>query len=204
MSTEQQKSFIAAIRCDDAGMTLFGQWLESSWFNNTLANQQNRLTTRHRYSRLGKMVTARKARPQTRTKSQDMFVYFQSHGDCYTLQILSEIGHGKYIGKDRDGCLAALTSADNATSFHLLNASDSIVTLDQLPSRQASIALKVRNAGTVNRQYRSNPHVYSYADKSGDSVKFNLTILERNVSQPTGNTPYVVWIEPLRSDENDD
>jgi len=202
MSRTQQQSFIAAIKCDDASLTLFEHWLDRSWFTNTLANRHKRLTSKHRYSSLGKMVAVRKARPQTRSQSAEMFVYFQNHGEHYTLQILSEIGQGLYIGQDDEGALTAVPSA--ATAFNLVNANNQVVTLDHLAGDQPSLYLQVRGAATVKRQLRDNPAVYSYADKHGDAVKFDLAILQRNVAAPNTREPYVVWIEPRRSDEDDD
>lgn len=35
-----------------------------------------------------------------------------------------------------------------------------------------------------------DPDIYSYGNKPGDPVKFDLTILERNVPYPTDNEPY--------------
>lgn len=200
MSTEQERSFIACIRCDETKMKLFEQMLTSS------TGQDNLLTTNHRYSERSKqMVRVQTARPVTRTRSDDMIVYFRCYDDYYNIQILSEAYFGKYFSKNGSGILGAFPAAGaNTTSFNLLNSSQDIITLDDLNTNEASVYLKARNAGTVKRQLMQNPKLYCYGDKSGESVKFNLRILERNVDYQTRTDPYALYIDPIPQSDDDD
>ncbi|WP_129586981.1 hypothetical protein [Pseudomonas frederiksbergensis] len=200
MSTEQERSFIACIRCDETKMKFFDQMLSSS------AGQDNLLTTFHRYSETTKkMVRAQRAQDvNTRTRSDEMIVYFRCHGDYYNIQIRSEAYFGKYFSKNNVGILGAFPGAGgDTTSFNLLNLDQGIITLDDLKTNDATVYLKARHAGTVKRQLIQNPKIYCYGDQSGDTVTFNLRILERNVPYPTRAEPYPLYIEPRPHSDDD-
>ncbi|MEX3777005.1 hypothetical protein [Pseudomonas sp. MYb118] len=200
MSTEQQLSFIAAIRCDDTTMKFFEQ------MQAVPEGQGNLLTTNHQYSTTTrKMVRVHKARNvHERTRSDEMVVYFNRHDDHYALQVRSDKFLGKYLIKTSNGLLGATTGAGSDTTlFNLLNNEQQVITLDDLQNTHASVYLQVRNSGVIKRQHMQEPRLYCYGDGSGESVKFNLRILERNVLQPTGNEPYPLFIEPITESDED-
>lgn len=213
MSTKQEKSFIACIRCDGASMKLFDQMLSSDWFETgllregRLADKGNLLTTNHRYSKLNdNMVQVHRARdPYTRTRSDEMIVYFECHEDYYNIQIRSEAHLGKYFSKNSTGILGAFPGANGeTTSYNLLSSDQRILTLDDLTTDEVTVYLKARNAGLIKRQLIQDPKIYCYGDQSGDLVKFNLKILERNVPHPTSTEPYPLYVEPRPRPEDDD
>ncbi|MBZ9783995.1 hypothetical protein K9857_20890 [Pseudomonas sp. REP124] len=193
MSTDQKRSFIARIRCDDTPMKFFGQMLGNN------ATQANLLTTAHRYSEIGKsMVRVHKINKAVGlTRSDEMIVYFCCYDDYYNIQIRSEAYLGKYLSKNPHGLLGAFVGAGGSTtSFNLLNMDQDIITLDDLKKDEARVYLKARNADTVKRHLIESPKVYAYTDHVGDPVTFNLKILERDVPYPTGSTPYPLFIDP--------
>ena len=198
MSTDQKRSFIARIRCDNTPMKFFQQLLGNS------APQGNLLTTAHRYSDLTKrMVRVHKPiNPTVLTRSDEMIVYFRCYDDYYNIQIRSEGYLGKYLSKNPQGLLGAFAGAGGSTtSFNLLNLDQDIITLDDLKKDEATVYLKARNAGTVKRHLIEDPKVYAYTDKLGEPVAFNLQILERDVPYPIDSTPYLLFIEPKYQDE---
>ncbi|WP_460125450.1 hypothetical protein [Pseudomonas sp. S2_C03] len=200
MSTEQERSFIASIRCNNVMMKFFDQMLKVP------ADQGNLLTTAHRYSATTQaMVQVHRGRDETvRTRSEEMIVYFRCYDDYYNIQIRSEAYLGKYLSKDNNGLLGAFPAAGGkTTSFNLLNNEKQIITLDNLANNQATVYLKARNAGVIKRQLMQQPKLYSYGDQSGDSLAFNLTILERNVPYPTSGEPYPLFIEPRPQSDDD-
>ncbi|HEF4760046.1 TPA: hypothetical protein SAN82_002476 [Pseudomonas putida] len=200
MSTRQQKSFIACIRCDDAKMKFFNEMPVRR------AGQENLLTTYHYYSETSKrMVQIQRASPATRTRSDELIVFFDCYDDYYNIQIRSETYLGKYLSKDSNGILGAFPAAGgDTTSFNLLNANQDIITLDDLKNDVASVYLKARNAGMVKRQLMQNPTLYCFGDQSGEPVKFTLSILERNVPNRPVSEPYPLYIEPRPQDDDDD
>lgn len=201
MSTEQERSFIACIRCDDTTMKFFEQMISNS------ASQGNLLTTSHRYSETTrKMVRTQRARDvDTRTRSDEMVVYFRCYDDYYNIQVRSEAYFGNYWSKNSTGVLGAFPAAGSqTTSFNLLNTDGNIITLDDLKTNDATVSLKARNAGTIKRQLMQNPKLYGYGDKTGDAVTFNLRILERNVDYPSSTAPYALYIEPRPQLDDDD
>lgn len=215
MSTGQERSFIARIRCNDVPMRFFDQMLHSSFFvserfnRGALAGDGQLLTTRHSYSEIfNKMVRINGGRDvYTRTLSDEMIVYFRCYEDYYNIQIRSKAYFGKYLSKNGSGLLGAFPGAGGkTTSFNLLNADRSILTLDNIDTNEATVYLKARNAGLIKRQLIEDPKIYSYGDQSGDLVKFNLQILERNVPYPTSSEPYPLYVEarPHPDDEDDD
>ncbi|AWY38792.1 hypothetical protein DKY63_02250 [Pseudomonas putida] len=199
MSTDQKRSFIARIRCDNTPMVFFQQMLGSS------ARQGNLLTTTHRYSDLvKKMVRVHKSHNATvPIRSDEMIVYFRCYDDYYNIQIRSEGYLGKYFSKNPHGLLGAFAGAGGSTtSFNLLNLNQGIITLDDLKKDEAMVYLKARNAGTIKRHLMEDPKVYAYTDQLGAPVTFNLKILERDVPYPTGSTPYLLFIEPREQDDD--
>ncbi|MCW8278881.1 hypothetical protein IMF27_28005 [Pseudomonas sp. PCH199] len=200
MSTEQERSFIACIRCDDAKMKFFDEMPSRS------AGQGNLLTSYHHYSEISKgMVKIQRALPATRTRSDEMIAFFDCYDDYYNIQILSEAYLGKYLSKNTNGILGAFPAAGgDTTSFNLLNANQDIITLDDLKTDTVSVYLKARNTGMVKRQLMQNPNLYCFGDQSGESVKFTLSILERNVPLRTISEPYPLYIEPRLQDDDED
>lgn len=199
MSARQERSFIARIQCDGTTMKFFEQMLSGS------TSQGNLLTTSHRYSETTKeMVRVRPGRDTSvRTRFDEMVVYFDCYDDYYNIEIRSEAYFGKYLSKNSNGILGAFPAAGgDTTSFNLLNANQDIITLDDLKNNEATVYLKARNAGMIKRQLMQSPKLYSYGDQSGQSVSFNLRILERNVSRPTGSEPYPLYIEPRGRDDD--
>ncbi|MHC8367047.1 hypothetical protein ACYZT9_14660 [Pseudomonas sp. ZT5P21] len=180
------------------------------FFNQMLsvgASQAHLLTTSHRYSDTSNnMVRVHSGRDSTvRTRSKEMVVYFDCYDDYYNIQIRSEAFLGKYLSKNSGGALGAFPAAGgDTTSFNLLNANQDIITLDDLKTDDATVYLKARNAGTIKRQLLQNPKLYSYGDHSGELLKFNLKILERNIPRPTSSEPYPLYIEPKPGQEDDD
>lgn len=198
MNTDQKKSFIARIRCDDTPMKFFEQMLGSS------AGQGNLLTTSHRYSNLSqRMVQAHRANnAAVLTRSDEMVVYFRCYDDYYNIQIRSEGYLGKYFSKNPHGLLGAFAgAAGNTTSFNLLNMDHEIITLDDLKKDEATVYLKARNADTIKRHLIENLKVYAYTDQVGEPVTFKLKILERDVPYPTGSTAYPLFIDPRDQDD---
>ena len=207
MSTGQEKSFIARIRCDGATIGFFGQMLRAELREGRLVGKGQLLTTWHTYSEVDKkMVKFNKNRdPYTRTLSHDMIVYFRCYEDYYNIQIRSQAYCGLYFSKNADGILGAFAGAGGkTTSFNLLNADQSIITLDDIQTKDVTVYLKARNAGLIKRQLLQRPKIYHYGDQTGDLVSFNLEILERNVPYPTSSEPYLYYLEALLSDDEDD
>jgi len=72
-----------------------------------------------------------------------------------------------------------------------LDASNNIITLDELDNDNVEVFLKARNAGVIcsKRDWNKNDDVWSdirlFNDKSGDPALFTLRILQRNVPYPT-------------------
>jgi len=208
MSTEQERSFIARIRFDYSMMLFFDQMLprecfESSEFSTgKLPGLGNLLTTAHIYDQRSNRMRSfdGEVSRSVRARSKHMIVYFRCIDDYYNIQIRSEAYLGKYLSQHTNGSLGAFPEdGNNTTSFNLLNAHHDIITLDDLQSDKAVVFLKVRNAGTVNRQLMQDPKIYHYSDQPGESVEFNLTILERNVPSPTSTEPYPLYLEPVKN-----
>lgn len=179
MSTEQERSFIARISSGGANMTFFDRVLEKNSFlfeNRRPFNPP--------------------AKPNLLTESSnpsisEMIVYFRCYEDYYNIQILSADYFWKFFSKGFLGTLGAYTAAGGSTtSFNLLNSDHSIITLDNLVSNTASVYLRARNAGLINKQQLYYPKIYRYGDHAGVPVRFDLEILERNVPYPTSSTPY--------------
>ncbi|MDT3314561.1 hypothetical protein QZR14_24650 [Pseudomonas sp. rhizo66] len=183
MSNNQENSFIAKITCNDAQITFFDQHPAAE----ELSGSGNLLTTPHAYSRLQFM-----ARYQNNgAPIPDVVAYFRCYGDYYNIQIRSSLYFGHFFSKNNVRILGAFPPAGgNTTSFNLLNNEHKIITLNNLQDNQATVYLKARNAGVINRQLREDPHVYTYGDAPGESVTFKLDILERNVDYPTSSVPY--------------
>jgi len=199
MSMEQQKSFIARIRCDDTKMKFFDQMLPNS------AGQGNILTSAHRFSDItGQMVRVHRRNDGAgRTRSDDMVVYFGCHGDYYNIQVRSEAWFGKYLSKNNFGVLGAFPGAGgNTTSFNLLNLDQQIITLDDIKKNDVTVYLKARHAGTIKRHLIDSPKMYAYSDEVGEGVTFSLKVLERDVPYPTSSSPYPLFIEAR--DQSDD
>jgi hypothetical protein len=199
MSTEQQRSFIACIRCDNTKMKFFDQMLANG------AGKGNLLTSAHRFSDItGQMVRVHRRNDSTgRTRSDEMVVYLHCYDDYYNIQIRSEAHFGKYLSKNNYGVLGAFPGAGgNTTSFNLLNLEQEIITLDDLKKNEATVYLKARNAGTIKRHLIDSPKMYAYSDEIGENVTFTLKILERDVPQPTSSNPYPLFIEAR--DQSDD
>ncbi|NUT76935.1 hypothetical protein HNO86_17995 [Pseudomonas sp. C1C7] len=200
MSTDQKRSFIARIRCDDTPMKFFEQMLGNS------AGQGNLLTTSHRYSNLSqRMVRAHRTYDRTvRHRSSEMVVYFRCYDDYYNIQIRSEAYLGKYFSKNPHGLLGAFAGAGgNTTSFNLLNMDHDIITLDDLKKDKATVYLKARNADIIKRHVVENLKLYAYTDQVGEPVTFTLKILERDAPYQTGSTPYPLFIEPRIQDDDE-
>lgn len=191
MSTDQEKSFIAEIRCNGSALVFFDQALPNANFGRTtILNPSigpgNRLTTLHGHSDFTDRIE--KSGPDGLLK---MFVYFRCYGDYYNIQIRSSTRFGHFISKNEDRTLAGLPPAGgDTTSFNLLNSDLRTITLDDLNTDNARIYLKARGAGVIKRQKLKRPTIYTYGDNAGDAVPFDLNILERNVPYPTSTTPY--------------
>lgn len=194
MSTEQEKSFIATIKCDNTEMLILDHI--SSGF---LSSRDNLLSTTHTYSKDDRrMVRISRSHPSTRSLSHDMIVYFRCYEDYYNIQIRSGKHSGNYLSKDSGGFLGSFPGAGgNTTSFNMLDSNNSIITLDNLEKNSATVYLKARNAGIIKRTQLTSGGDYVYGDQPGDSVKFNLEILERNVPYPANSDPYLLYIDPI-------
>ncbi|MBF4559507.1 hypothetical protein H7698_25885 [Pseudomonas sp. p50] len=180
MSTEQERSFIAHIACDNSEITFFEEELHESWF-------QLRSPYDHRPSLQWNWLTTNPGNFQLK----QMIVYFRCYENYYNLQIRSAGYFGKFFSTNREGTLGAYTAAGGkTTSFNLLDASFNIITLDDIKTNTTSVYMKARNSGVINGAQMYDPDIYSYGNKPGDPVKFDLTILERNVPYPTDNEPY--------------
>lgn len=129
MSTEQERSFIASIRCEQTTMKFFGQMFANANVTSNL------LTTHHQYSQTSeKMIQVRKKRDITaRTLSDDIIVYFRCYDDYYNIQVRSQPFLGQYLSKDYESMLGAFPGAGGSTtSFNLLNLDHEIITLDDI------------------------------------------------------------------------
>jgi hypothetical protein len=185
MSTDIEKSFIARIACSETRMTFFDKHPDA----NQLTEAGHLLTTAHGYSRL--QIMSRYY--SNDTNNTHIIAYFRCYGDYYNIQIRSKQHFRKFFSKNDDRILGAFPAAGgDTTSFNLLDTDRQLVTLDDLKGSHAVVYLRARNAGIINRQLRKNPYVYTYGDAPGDSVTFNLEILERNVDYPTSTEPYLI------------
>jgi hypothetical protein len=183
MSTNVEKSFIARIACSETRMTYFDQHPGAD----ELKGSGHLLTTAHAYSRLNQMMRYY----NNATNNIHIVAYFRCYDDYYTIQIRSSQYFGNFFSKNADRILGAFPPAGgDTTSFNLFNSNSELVTLDNLQGSHATVYLRARNAGFINRQLREDPYVYTYGDAPGDPVTFNLEILERNVDYPTSTVPY--------------
>jgi|GEM_PF-1386535 len=121
-----------------------------------------------------------------------LLAYFRCYGNYYNIQIRSEDQLGNFLSKHSSGLLGAFPAAGgDTTSFNLLDASNNIITLDELDNDNVEVFLKARNAGVIcsKRDWNKNDDVWSdirlFNDKSGDPALFTLRILQRNVPYPT-------------------
>lgn len=180
MSTDVENSFIARIRCSETPMTYFDQ----HWSADVLKGSGHLLTTTHAYSKVFKMT------PYNRNDNT-IVAYFRCYDDYYNIQIRSSEYFGNFFSKNADGILGAFPAAGgDTTSFNLYNSNSEHVNLYGLKGSHATVYLRARNQGFINRQLREAPYVYTYGDAPGVPVTFNLEILERNVDYPTSNVPY--------------
>ncbi|MDQ0122251.1 hypothetical protein J2W17_001196 [Pseudomonas lini] len=216
MSTEQGRSFIARISVDHVAMVTVDELLNNptaqveqdgfSFSSTATAGPEGRfLTTWHSYSQIsGAMSTLRSTWDgRTRQRIKEMFVYFRCYEDYYNIQIRSEYYFGCFFSKNSSGILGAFPPAGGATtSFNMLDSSHNIITLDDLETDQATVFLKARNAGLINRQLTRDKSHYTYADQPGDTVRFSLDIIERDAPYPTSSEPLTRYLEPTRSFAN--
>ncbi|MHC8306005.1 hypothetical protein [Pseudomonas sp. PB3P13] len=179
MNFSQKKSFIAHVECNDKRLT----FLDSILGERYVASEANVLTTLPPYRR----------HPSGVQRSTPKFLaFFECYDDYYNIQIRSADYFGKYLSKNANGKLGAFPGAGaETTSFNLLDDNERIITLDDLSSRTANIYLKARNAGIIkaNKHPTSGRDAYYFNDYSGEKLKFNFEILERNVPYPTSTTP---------------
>lgn len=162
MSTEQEKSFIARIRCGAAKLGFIRGWLSG--------NEPNLLTTSD--------------------DNDDLIAYFRCYEDYYNIQVRSAACFGNFISKNSNGNLAAcLPAGGNTTSYNLLDTHQRIITLDSIQGDEAIIYLKARSASTIKLE-ETPAYEWFSGDPHGNVVQFELKILERNVPYPTSNEPY--------------
>ncbi|QHF39122.1 MULTISPECIES: hypothetical protein [Pseudomonas] len=190
MTKDQERSFIARITCNGMDMTFFDQILSAGHFETGERGSPippNIVTTFEAYD-----PASRTMRPVGRRKQTAMVIHFRCYDDYYNMQILSEAYYQKYFSKNEQDILGAFPAADgDTTSFNLLDGYHRIITLDDLNASKASVYLKARNAGIIRQEIWRDP-AYSrcFTDMSGDTVTFELEILERQVSSPASSTPY--------------
>lgn len=125
--------------------------------------------------------------------STPLIAYFECYGDYYNIQIRSREYLGSYLGGNIHNKLGAnIARAGKATPYNLLNDDKTIITLDNIESDNATIYLKARDAGIIKRNKKivNEKNTYYFNDSSGELLKFNLKILERNVDYPTDSEPY--------------
>ncbi|SDT20846.1 hypothetical protein SAMN05216496_3609 [Pseudomonas sp. Z003-0.4C(8344-21)] len=183
MSTNVEKSFIARVTCSATRMTYFDQHPDAD----ELKGSGHLLTTAHAYSRLNIMAPYY----ENGINPVHIVAYFRCYDDYYNIQIRSSHYFGNFFSKNDDRILGAFPAAGgDTTSFNLYNSNSELVTLDNLEGSHATVYLRARNAGFINRQLREDVYVYTYGDAPGDPVTFNLEILERNVDYPTSDVPY--------------
>ena len=190
MTKDQERSFIARITCNGMDMTFFDQILSAGHFETGERGSPippNIVTTFEAYD-----PASRTMRPVGRRKQTAMVIHFRCYDDYYNMQILSEAYYQKYFSKNEQDILGAFPAADgDTTSFNLLDGYHRIITLDDLNASKASVYLKARNAGIIRQEIWGDPLYKRYfSDESGDTVTFELEILERQVSSPASSTPY--------------
>lgn len=180
MSLIQERSFIAILTDNKGGLSFLSKII--GW--DSRAGEGNVL------SRIPEWHDRRNNEEGIRRNYYQLIAYFACYGDYYNIQIRSPEYFEKYISKNPDGNLGAFPAAGgNTTSYNLLNDDKEIITLDDLAHPSASVYLKARNAGIIKTsketvKYRAG---YYFNDQSGDTLKFNLEILHRNVDYPTGD-----------------
>jgi hypothetical protein len=161
MSTEQERSFIARIRCEQAQLGFIRGWLSGQ--------EPNLLTITN--------------------DNVDLIGYFRCYDDYYNIQIRSKACLGNFISKNSNANLAACPPAGgNTTSYNLLDANQRLITLDNIQGDKAFVYLKTRNSSIVTLQ--ESPAYDWFSCGSGEAVQFELNILERNVPYPTSDEPY--------------
>lgn len=211
MSTEQERSFIARIKVDGERILTaddsrapgepdpsLGSWgiapgktepdKAPGWGGPRKIERTeggNLLTTMHVYHEaFEEMVVARRRYGWKET----LIVYFRCYDDYYNIQIRNGGYFAHFFSRDSrtsDRILGAFPPAGGkTTSFNLLDQNHNIITLDDLKSNQANVYLRARNAGVINRVLLPESKVYAFGDMPGDSIQFNLEILERNVPYP--------------------
>ena len=193
MTKDQERSFIARITCNGMNMTFFDQISNASHFEPQRLKSPiapNIVSTFEAYD-----PVSRKLLPVGYGKGRKppaIVIHFRCYDDYYNMQILSEAYYQKYFSKNGRGVLGAFPAADgDTTSFNLLDGYHQIITLDDLNASKASIYLKARNAGIIRQEIWGDPLYKRYfSDESGDTVTFELDILERQVSSPARSIPY--------------
>jgi hypothetical protein len=179
MSLNQKRSFFAHLTYNNKYLTFLGPELDKNY----TSDEANVLTT----------LPHLKLTPGGVTRAYPKFIaYFECYDDYYNIQIRGHRYFGKYLSKNSDGILSALPGAGgNTTSFNLLDDNHRIVTLDDLGSRNANVYLKARNAGIIktNEKSAQSREARYFNDRTGNTLKFNLEILQRNVDYPSGTRP---------------
>ena len=180
MSTNQERSFIAELRCDGVAMNFFGKSARSS------PQLASYISTFEAYNPL----TERMERLASR-KPPKLTVYFEYIGDAYRLQILTRPYDKQYVTKNSVTPLMASPEAgDSTTLFKLLDSSHNTITLDNLSSDNATIHLQIRNAAAIKKAIGAPIYRYYFHDIVGDIATFNLKILERNIASPESVDSY--------------
>lgn len=180
MSTHQERSFIAELRCNGIPMNFFGSKAQST------SPPANYISTFEAYNPITEQMEALGSRNPPK-----LTVYFEYIGDAYRLQILTRPYDKQYVSKNSVSPLMASPKIGGGTTlFKLLDSSHNTITLDDLSSDDATIHLQIRNAGTIKKALGAPIYRYYFHDIVGDIATFNLAILERNIASPESVDTY--------------
>ncbi|SEN64379.1 hypothetical protein SAMN04487857_12914 [Pseudomonas sp. ok272] len=180
MSTNRERSFIAQVRCDEIAMTFFGSDRIPP------SPGANIISTFEAYNPVTESME-----PLGSRNPPILTLYFEYIDNAYRLQILTRPYDKQYVSKNSGTTLMASPKIGGGTTlFNLLDSSNTLITLDDLSSDNATIHLQIRHAGIIKKALGTPIYKYYFHDAIGDIATFNLRIIERNALAPESVDTY--------------